>query len=239
MREIVTFFDFLLVTSAVLGTGLGFMFCLVFGPSKMTEKTCCISASAVELGFRVCFGPLLGLKGKLLQRFLGVGEILGGAIIFIGVWLDVIPSVPFPLKDFMRGMIIVTAVGLLGELGVATALRHRLAEIDEEDDSDDDDIADGNIIAGIGTKCDKVIPKACIPFFYAVLITVFLLIRIIGFTPESTFTVTLIFLMSISLLILAGSLVFHVHEKGRHRRELAIGLEDLHREQIQKGGFFI
>jgi len=242
MRELVTFFDFLLTASVVLGTGLGFVFSVVLGPAKMVEKGNWYDMNRANThGFRYVYGPLLGLNGRLLLLFLGSGEISAGACVFIGVWLDVVAvlgSVPAFLTNLMRGMVIVAAMGLLAEMGVATALQQRLSEIADDESDSDDDQPDAAVKVAIGTK-ERDIPKMFIPFFYAIQLTLFVLIRIIGFYPQGPFTQTLTGLMSLSLLLLAGFMVLHAHENGRHRKELGRGLDSLNDLQVDTGGMIL
>lgn len=237
-----TFFDFLLAVSAMLGTGLGIVFGLVLGPAKLSAKSRCISAPGIEIGFKSVYGPLLGLKGELLQGFLGIGEIFAGAFILIGVWFDIFHFIPDFLDDFVNGMVIVATVGLLAEMGVAAAMHARLSEMDDED-SDDEDIIQMETVYTKPPFHFKRIPKACIPGLYAVHLTLFVFLRIIGFCPEGTFTKWVTMLMSFTLLLLAGYMVYHAHEHGRHKREIFGGLDNLYKAQLEdkdgKGGMLL
>lgn len=232
-----TFFQFLLAVSVMLGSGLGVIFGFVLGPSKMMSQPCSNFHETISYGFYSVYGPLLGLKGVLLQKFLGFGETFAGICVFVGVWLDVvgiIGAVPAIPKHLMQGMVIVSAIGLIAEMGVATALQHRLSEFADEDSSDDEEPDEVEVkVAG------KNIKKLYIPAFYLVSLTLFVFIRIWAFYPKGPFTQTLTNLMSFSLLLLAGFMVLHVHDHGRHRREIFQGLKRLNNEQQNLGGVLL
>lgn len=253
MRELVTFFDFLLVVSAVLGTGLGIVFGWVLGPAKLSASSRCISAPGIEIGFKSVYGPLLGLKGELLQKFLGIGEIVAGWIVLICVWFDIFclfpkfarSAVVVDIDDFMNGMAIVAAVGLIAEMGVAAAMHQRLSEFDG-DDSEEEEFEELETVYIKGGKKGHMfskISKSCIPGCYAIVLTVFVFVRIAGFCPQETFTKWVTMLMSFTLLLLAGFMVYHAHEHGRHRREIKPGIDKLFSAQAEdkdgKGGMLL
>merc|ERR1719410_1620079 len=78
-----------------------------------------------------------------------------------------------------------------------------------------------------------------LPFCYAVQLTLFALVRALGFCPHNPWIQTLCVLLSISLLVLAGFVVLSRNELGLHRREIESYLLKLDSKQADMGGVLI
>mmetsp|Transcript_35532 Transcript_35532/g.68462 ORF Transcript_35532/g.68462 Transcript_35532/m.68462 type:complete len:244 (-) Transcript_35532:73-804(-) len=236
--------DFFQWLTVLHGTGLGSVLGCVCGLSKLVGVGPYEDLHRAMIhGFQYVYGPILGLNGDILRMFIGCGEATAGIGLILGLWMDVLGWLGYgDFQDFTRGLIIIASMGLLGEMGVAAVVHHSLA--DRDDDSDDDSVNEDypygdKVKFGPPLGDGKSIELKWLPFCYAIQLTLFAVIRAVGFCPHNPWIQTLCVLLSISLLVLAGFVVLSRNELGLHRREIEHHLIKLDREQAEMGGILI